>query len=912
MKNKKLLSLLFLSTALIVGGCNTNIDNSSTTNDSSSNTSDTTNSSSPVEESSSSSVTEEESSSQAPIESIIKVNAEADKVTYECREKAYTNEVVEIKVTPKDGYMISSVTCNGKQCSGSNGVYKFVMPNTSALITITAVLTETGDYYISDEKGNAIANLKQTENGLFVAKDVSFSNDTAIQYNAKGTVLTVSEINIPKTFANLEVKTKGRGGFIIAGNATYDFYYDPANVTYPCYIVRTKVNSLPKSASDVYSLFDGYVRSESTVNPVNLNHVEYKSTTAREDYSWDLYSDNSSYATVKDLLGRDVARVYKAQKDNLYVVVDDYTEAAYGSKSNYVERGDSTPYSGKYDIVDATEYGRGKYQKTAEEVEVDANKPSHTVESLYFDTYEAYTNGYVNNIYNDVEVKGGSFDPATMLPSTDYQRVKSELVGDNGDFKVTVNYYVMWQNSNDLSLKSAYITFDLEVLFDKAGAIKEGSYTEKTFNENYFDFSSHTFKTNPFDSNTTTSEFVFKYGYGNPIKGQPNFDTDPYFITSLKNIKYVGKEKSEGKVAVGEVLKNSEGKEGEYSHYGLSYTYEPQTALDSWQYGLSNSSNKTVINTKSNSNPFDFIAIGYGKSTMTIDNHTVNGASLKETFELSVENVPFIKSVFMDTTQCDFAYKHDNIYANKGEINAGKTYTVQMSARTRTNDYVSSNMKLSFNFKSSTFVKNDGKRVAVDNPEDYIKLIYDDETGLLTYDVKKTSLPSDVKYLEVVIGVYSEFTSDELWIDSDITMIVKPGSEAPKSIVGLWNAADSKYSDTVTFTDVDSTTYSGYKTGVIKYYKDANTYTTYEFSYLYNAEKPSIIMKLDSIDNQAVKASSYSFNACLFPDNQLGIYLAQFTYSDDSFEVTVNDIMGRSIDDGEGNVEYTYETYNKK
>lgn len=911
MKNKKLLSLLILSTALVIGGCNNN-SSSASDNSSNTNTSDTTsNSSTTVEDSSSSSSSsEEESSSQAPIESVIRVEADSNKVTYECKDKAFTNEVVEIKITAKDGYMISSVTCNGKQCSGSNGVYKFVMPNTSALIEITAVLVETGDYYISDENGNAVANLTQAENGLFVAKDVSFNTDTAVQYNIKGNVLTVSEINIEKTFANLDVKRTGRGGFMIGGNATYDFYYDPANVTYPCYIVRTKVNSLPTSASDVYDLFDGSVRSESTVNPVNLNHVEYKSTTANEDYSWDLYSDNSSLATVKNLLGKDVARVYKAQKDNLYVVVDDYTEANYGSKSNYVERGDTTPFAGKYDIVDSAESGKGKYQRTAEEVEIDANKPSHTVESIYFDTYEAYTNSHVNNVMSDVEVKDGCFDPATMLPTTNGQRVKSELVGDNGDFKVTVNYYVMWENSSGLSLTSAYITYDFEVLFDKAGSIKEGSYTERTYTSSYFDFTSKTFKTNPFDSNTTTSEFVFKYGYGNKIDGQPNFDTTPYFISSISDINYVGKEGNSFKVSVSEELKSLETKNG--NDWGLSYSYLPATALDSWQYGISKSSNRTVINTKRVSTPYEFLAIGFGTSTMTIDNHTANGADVKESFDITVANEPFIKSAFMNTTTCDQAYKHETIYANKGEINTGKSYTVQMNASTKANNYISSNMKLHFSFKSAAFVKNDGSRVNVDNPENYIKIPYDDETGLLTFDVKKTVLPSDVKYLDVVISIDSDFTSEELWQNSEIQLIIKPGEEVLESIVGSWSAANSQFADTVTFTDVDSTTYSGYKTGVIKYYNDStSSFDTYEFSYTYDSKKGNIIMKLDSINNKAINSSQYSFKACLFPDNQLGIYLAYSVQSDDSFEVTVTEIMGTSTDDGEGYVEYSYETYNK-
>ena len=150
MKNKKLLSLLLLSTMLVVGACNNN--SSSNSADSSNNISDTSdktsNSSTNGENSSSSSTSSsniEESSSQAPIESVIRVVADTTKITYECVEKAFTNDVVEIKVTAKEGYMITSVTCNGSQCNGSNGVYKFVMPNTSALIEINAVLVETGD-----------------------------------------------------------------------------------------------------------------------------------------------------------------------------------------------------------------------------------------------------------------------------------------------------------------------------------------------------------------------------------------------------------------------------------------------------------------------------------------------------------------------------------------------------------------------------------------------------------------------------------------------------------------------------------------------------------------------------------------------------------------------------------------------
>ena len=916
MKNKKLLSLLLLSTMLVVGACNNN--SSSNSADSSNNFSDTSdktsNSSTNGENSSSSSSTSssniEESSSQTPIESVIRVVADTTKVTYECVEKAFTNDVVEIKVTAKDGYMITSVTCNGSQCNGSNGVYKFVMPNTSALIEINAVLVETGDYYISDAGGNAIANLESGENGVFVARNVSFDSKTEVAYNIKGQVLTVSEINIPKTFANLDIKSSGRGGFSVAGNATYDFYYDPANVTYPCYVIRTKVNTLPTSSSDVYSLFDGSVRSESTVHPINLNHVEFKSTTDNEDYTWDLYSDNSSFATVKNLLGKDVAYVYKAQKSNVYEVIDNYTEAIFGTYSNYVERGDTTPFSGKYDIVDTIDYGHRNYQKTQEYVDIDANSCSHGVESLYFDTYSAYNNGYVNNMMDDVDVIDGSFDPSTMLPSTTNQKVKSEYVGTDGDFKVTVNYYVMWKNSSYYSESSAYITYEFDVTFDKAGAIKEGSYTEYHFTDAYFDFSSQTFKTNPGAVNPTRA-LSFKYGYGNPLSGQPNFDTTPYFISALNDVKYVGKEGKEAKVSVSEELKNAEGKEGDFNHYGLSFTYLPETALDSWQYGISASLNKDAIYRKRADTPYEFVAIGFGTSTLTIDNHTANASSVKATYDLTVENVPFIISAYMNTATCDSAYRHETIYANQGEVYAGKSYTVQMNASTKTHNTLTNHMGLEFSVKSGTFVNTNGTTTNATNPNDYIKLIYDDETGLLTFDLKKTVIPSDVKHLTLTISIDSKFTSEEIWRNSEIILYVKPGEEAIESLTGSWSAVDSKFADEITFSDTASQTYKGYKTGVIKYYSDATKFDTYEFSYLYDSEKGTLIMMLDSINNKAITVSEYEFKAKLFEDNQIGIYLVQSVWGggDDS---TVTEIMGYSVTDDEGwDTTYYYDSYKK-
>lgn len=904
MKKKNLLSLLILST-LTITGCNKDVASDNTSNNASG---DTKNSDVTSDQSQTSNLPSDDDSEEVVEENVIYVK-ENNNVTYDCVSKAYTGDIVEITITAKDGFMVTSVTCNGEACSGQNGVYSFVMPNTSAIIEIKSSLVDTTGYVLVSSDGEQSYAKFIQEGSLFVARDVSFASDSTVAYQIDGVKLSCVKVNTEKSFANISVLGSG-AGFKIAGNATYDFYYDPADLETPCYVIRTKVNNLPTSESMVAALFNGSIKSTSTLNPIGVNHVEYSAPLLGENYTWDLYSNNSSLATIKDASNTEVGIVYKAQKDNVYEVIDEYAESSYGG-GNYLEKSDSTIYSGKYDVVGKIESGKSNYQRTQADVNIDASSYSHNMESLYFDSYMAFSNGYVNNVMDDVDVIGGYFDPTTMLPDSSAS-VTSSLVGDNGDFKVSINYYVMWQNSSFYDNASAYITYSFDVTFDKAGAPKEGSYKETIFTDEYYNFSTNKFIVKP-TSVKAASYFTFSYGYGAALEGQPNVDTTPYFISELTNISYTGKEGNEGSVSVSEELKNSEGSTGDYNHYGLSFDFAPSTALDAWQYGISASSNKKVIAPKRTDSPYQFVALGFGDTDLTISNHTKNGATTTGIYKLTVKEEPFVISAFMNTATCDAAYRYEDIYANKGDIYAGKTYTVQMNASTKTHNTLTNNMGLEFSFKSAVINKTDGKTVETTDYASLITLKYDDETGLLTFDVKKTKLDADVNYVTITINISSTYSSDEIWRNSQIMLYLHPGEEALESIVGTWDSTDTTYNDNVVFTDTDSTTHSGYKTGVISYYDTTEKVTnTYEFSYLYDSTVPNLSVYLDTINGKALdSASMYEFKATVYEDNQIGFYLLQTVWAGGD-DITETEILGYYEDDDEGNMEYYYVAFEKR
>lgn len=791
--------------AIVVAGCDTP-ENSSTGNNNDTSTTQPTPDSSTTgntqdssttgdTQDSSSGSTDDSSSTSDPIVEkytvIVLDKGMADVTVSTGNEKVQAGEVVDITVVPFDGYKVESVTMNDKALEpSSTNVYSFVMPNTSARIKVTTTLENKDGITVN---GGISARLTDEDgDGIYVARGVRVTQDTNIYYStgAGSDALGMVYIDNAKTFANVGIGGT-KEGFMIAGNAIYDFYYDSNNNSTPIYIQRVGIINLPSNEASFASLFAGSAKSSSTVYPSNVNNVKYSSTKRNEKYEWNLYSDNSSYAQVHSLLtNREKAIVYKAQvSDKVYKVVDSYTEGS--NYPNYTTRGDTTAFSGQYDIVSSNS---NKYQYTQEEVNFDANIYSHTMESLDYEFYEAYRNGFVGNIYNDQTVEHGADVVSTYLT--------------NGDFTVDLDTWVRWEDSityeSSLGLKSAYIKYEMDVTFTAGGAIKEGTYVKTVYTPTHYDFASKTFKAG-WENVEPEDYTTFAYGYGDAKEGQPNVDVSKYFTQSITNVQLQSKTITDkaNTLSIGEEIKATVLSAADTYSTNMTFVCEPNTALDQWQYGLVASTNNTVIAPRSITTPYELKAVGVGTADVIIGNHTTYSNNVTYNHTITVANTAYIKSVWMYAGKYLEGGDYDSFAANYAYIEAGKVYKVQIAGTTTSGSYAYEGLGLTFEC-----TKNDG----------IIDLYFDDKTGILTIDATKASVTEQttVSYKANCPVQISD------WPTSTFSFYVVPGVDYTDSVIGTWTSMDSEVKATVEFTS-DTT-------GVVTVGSKE-----FEFTYVYDA-----------------------------------------------------------------------------
>lgn len=701
---------------------------------------------------------------------------------------AYEGDIIELDIQVQDGYRIDKVTVNDKVITNDN--YSFAMPASSAAIRVYTAL-EDKDGYIVD--GDIQAKLVE-ENGIFVARNVRVEQDANIYISlGQGTdPLSLDRINNIKTFANLS--TSVGEGFQIGGNAVYDIFYDPSDIANPIYIQRVEVINLPTTESMIADLFAGEAKSDTSVYPQGVNKVTYKSSSKDESYTWELYSDNSSYARVTTLDGSaEKAIVYKAQKGDVYTVVDNYLEGSVDP--TMVTIGDKTAFSGNYDIVSAKVSGQHKYQYTPAEVKFDANVYSHTMESLDFDMYQAYRNGYVGNIYNDVDV---------IHDST----VKSEVINEAGDFKIELDSTITWADSTVYDLASAHIVYDVNFVMTKAGAIKSGNYTETVYGTDYYDFKANSFKAG-YESVKPARVISFTYSYGSPKEGQPNVDVSKYFTQEITDITVQSKTLSTpNTLSIGDELVASEVRSAEYNT-NMTYVCKPETALDAWQYGPQASSNTLVIGPKSTSAPYDFRAVGSGSADVVIGNHTKNANTVTANTTIKVDTAGFLKSVYMNTVYPNNSY-NETFFSDKGTVETGKKYVIQLEGKTINNQTVRNGLELTFTEKKGN---------------ELLDLSYNNSTGQLTIDATNAKVDAQTT---LTYEIHSPFEApDGGWWNSTLTFYVVPGSEYEATMTGTtWTHVDGSLSATISFTSDTEGTVA--LTGT--YNKN------YNFTYAYDSE----------------------------------------------------------------------------
>lgn len=782
--------------ALVMAGCddkkgsdsatsNSVVDGSESSNNDSSNSSnisqgtDSSTSNSSNSGNSSSSSVEQESYS-------IRVNSAPNATVQLSKTTAYPGDIITISVTPDDGYIVSKIAMNNQELTSTS----FVMPATSVRIDVVTTLINKDGITLG---GDLSVRLEDEGNGIYVARNVKVEKDSNVYYTLDGGITTLSliQFNTYKTFADISSSTKD--GFTIAGNGIYDFYYDSNDLSEPCYVQRVGIINLPTSESDVAKLFSGEARSESTLNPLGVNKVEYYSSVKNEKYEWNLYSDNSSYAQITHpVTGKEKAIVYKVQEGNVYKVVDNYLEGSVDP--TYVTRGDTTAFSGKYDIVDVI--SNRKYQYLQSSVDIDANAYSHTMESLDFEFYDAYRTGYTGNVFNDVTVDHNATVTSTKL--------------DNGDFKVELDSWVRWDGSanyeSTLGYRSAYITYELDVTFTAAGAIRNGSYTRTIYDTASYDFSSNSFKAG-WESVEADKIVTFAYSYGAAKAGKPQVDVSKYFTSEISNVVVQGKQQDkEGFISVSEDIKASVLSASTYDT-NMTFVCLPSTALDAWQYGTVASSNTTVIAPKNSSSPYDFRGVVAGTSDITIGNHTKNANDVTKVVTVTVSNSAYIKGIFMYTVH-PYPDYDETFDSSKGIVICGNKYEIQLAGSSTTSNYVMNGLDITFEYTSDLFT-----------------LEYDNETGKMTIDATNSNVAQQTS---VTVKVNTPYRISD-WPVSTFTFTVMPRETFEDSLVGSWTQTTSN-------TYIDFTTDT---TGTI-YYVKGNTSRSFDFTYTYDSKSGKI------------------------------------------------------------------------
>jgi len=818
----------------------------------------------------------------------------ADKTT------AAKSETVTLTATVPNGYTIKSITVtpNVKSVTTveANKTYTFVMPNNPVDVEFTVdVVQQAGQVSII---GDAAVILEEQPNGIWVARGVKYpSNKLTCEatYVVDGQNLSCTLIDNYKCFATLGVSGSKNVGFTIAGNATYDFFYDPS-AKFPCYVVRTEIGDAPTSAKtfqDLWGHEGGSVKSESTTYPQNVKKVNYTNTKSGDIYQFENY-ENGSYAVSEITVGEGeeaettTSYVYKNIDNNVYSVVDTYIEGSAGTgDTTYRKRDDNKAFSGKYSVVDSIASGFSAYQYTKEDAEFDAHLYSHDMTSLDEDMMYGYRVGF-----------DSSWDETLVGYDIQINSVKNE----NG-FTTTIESYKNYDDSKDSSTTSNakyHYQYKIVASFDKAGKPLSGTYIEKSYTSAQYNVDTSSFiGSNSFETGTLVKKTTWSYEYGDPTTGSADFDTTGYFATSVSaTINNPNMAASGNKIAPNDCLND----------YCI-VTTSPATALDGWQYGIVSSSNPSIVsNTKMY--PNKFVAKGAGNVSIKIGNHTTNDV----TYDVDVESINnyTVYSFTLTTPPESKLYYDDEIFKSDGlYVRSNCAKTVQIIANSR-------KLKSDDNWMSlKTGVLAENTRVAKVTSDSKGKTVVDDaievnlQNGVWsTHQVTQPGALVTVATFKSIKSVSAQ-TTYYVWLTCDnidtyniekemlaIEVRVVPYEKPTKGLYGTWSdAADVAAGEEVT--------------AVVQEYDEsvgASTYSTisldgatYNFKFNYDDESGLIIVS---------PVGSLGYIAVVYDStyDELGFFLAAGASWGGEDEGTDDSaILGEGYSDYEGG--FDIETY---
>jgi hypothetical protein len=821
---------------------------------------------------------------------IVRINAPAGVTITSDKEKAATGETVNLTITLASGYTLTSLTMNGTALTPTDGKASFVMPNRDVAINATVAID--GDVTLA----GGVAALFVKEGNLYVARGVTFTNRAEVYVAVKGTDGTITKVghghlNPYKCFGSFELGSGSNheeSTVSVGGNASYDFYYDPS-AALSLYIQRVAVTSAPSNASQYEDLFDSNVHGgQSTMYPEGVVGVTHWDSRDNLVYSYSKYENNVSYATVKEKGKDDVkAVVYKSYKDNVYTLVDTYVEGAevqdpYRSGNVYIDdtkMEDDAAISGKYLVSDSVEEGFQDFDETAryhtkDNLEWDAGKYSHDIESLDRQQHEGYRTGF--SIEDDLT-------KANVTVTS-----KSEA---DGSFTTTIDSYKCYTPSSSSSTyktmtSDTYIAYKIVTSFTKSGAPLSGTYSERKYDNTAYNFATNTFIGDPATTGVSVKETSFTYTYGNPLTGAPSFDTTPYFATSIApSIKgSLGTNSVNG----GELINDAAD-----DLNMLEPNVAPATALDGWEYGILSSSDTSIIAEEPNRSNHVYRAslTKTGTSTLTIGNFVDN--KVTATVDVSV-SLTKPKRFHIESLSSDDS---NLVTANACWVLSKNSYTAKLGT---TPDNAS--------LAGISFLYSQDIGLACNVNE---------QARTITFDTTKCNVTANTKVTVTLVDP----NYDTSWVESDsdrstIDVTVYPAVTTKFSdtyIVGDWlidadTRKDENDKTTVKLTSTaysgTNTTYQGWSMGEIDL--DGDVFT---FAYKYNAASYSI--KVGATKQSGTTYAGYDWYyvnlACEVSSNKLlgMVYGEKDVNNNGENEVDYTDFAGTYAYDEDGNFDET-------
>lgn len=872
----------------------------------------------------------------------IKVNTVSGVTATLSKSEAEAGEKITLTLTLDQGVSLDgNPTSNQVTLSViSDNVFGFIMPDEDVWISIKINLS--GDVIVIGDFGAILTD--EDDDGVYVAENVVVPADQskyAFSYAVRdehGGLTRLDSTSLDETRCNANVTFNSGSStnkLLIAGGCTYDFFYDTNVKDFNCYVVRKSVNVLPSNGAGIYSLFDGRMRSLSTVHPQNLTGIHYEKVTdgtnsevglVRSDTTYDYkkISTTRSFAKATDNITSKESYVYKDidEATNVYSVVNTYTKKSAGGShidGNNEEasrvwsinpyggkEGDYyKPFSAKMDVVPDGYYGNtSRTEITRREAKANIDSAAHVGSVLEYEIYESHR---------------GDFDGTAVINAANAEgsHITVNSTAMAGGFKTVVSSQLEYnhvESGSTADVTQQYATvYTNEFRFLSNGDLLSMNYRAEFYDKNNWDFTNHA----PATSGTPITTTIRVTNTYNSLNDNDttlgDFDVDDYFISTIDYLKFYNENTSvsdtseKSYVAYGDelgVVKYLDG--GNYYPVVKEVLFTPDTALDLWQCRFAAAENEHIIG---NNEYGRLAAIGVGSTTMSFTNGTSHSAYTK-TISIEVLASGNYHSLFVNGTKQGY----DSYDCERADIiagYAGKTMTYYIDAATN------SGAPVSYYFVFET--KNKLGQITNKGTSDYFTVedceiihVEDDDIGLnsdcykVTGHLLKMNFNTEASNaLTSPVSIKAYLISDYYtpgWGPSSISITVNP---AQSSIINTkWEATYTWTSSTATY-EYATVEFKENGVGVITeqlYNSDGVTPKAKNiFNFTYNelnsgAIEATITSVVIGETGLPTTATSYVVHfEYLSATNMVGVAL----YFTDS-EGYINDIYGQTMDDEEG------------